>query len=44
MLLLAGIFAAIALIAMFLMAFFQWRTVNRLAEISAAGSGIMPVA
>jgi len=37
MLILAGMFAAIALVAMFLMAFFQWRTVNRLAEISAGG-------
>jgi tetratricopeptide (TPR) repeat protein len=38
MLLLGGMFAAIALIAMFLMAFFQWRTINRLAEISATAS------
>jgi tetratricopeptide (TPR) repeat protein len=40
MLMLAGMFAAIALVAMFVMAFFQWRTVNRLAEISVnAASG-----
>ncbi len=38
MLILAGMFAAIALVAMLLMAFFQWRTVNRLAEISAAAT------
>lgn len=38
MLLLAGMFAAIALLAMFVMAVFQWRTVNRLAEISASAA------
>jgi tetratricopeptide (TPR) repeat protein len=38
MILLAGMFAAIALVAMLVMAVFQWRTVNRLAEISATAS------
>ena len=36
MLLVAGAFAAMGFMAMLLMAYFQWRTVNRLAEISAA--------
>jgi tetratricopeptide (TPR) repeat protein len=36
MLTVAGIFAAIGFIAMFLTAYFQWRTIHRLAEISAA--------
>ncbi len=36
MLVVAGSFAAIGFVAMLLMAYFQWRTVNRLAEISAA--------
>jgi tetratricopeptide (TPR) repeat protein len=36
MLLVAGTFAAVGFIAMLLMSFFQWRTVNRLAEIAAA--------
>ena len=36
MLLVAGSFAAVGFLAMLLMSFFQWRTVNRLAEISAA--------
>jgi tetratricopeptide (TPR) repeat protein len=36
MLIVAGTFAAIGFMAMLLMAYFQWRTVNRLAEISAA--------
>jgi tetratricopeptide (TPR) repeat protein len=35
MLLVAGSFAAVGFVAMLLMSFFQWRTVNRLAEISA---------
>jgi hypothetical protein len=35
MLIVAGVFAAIGLLAMLLMAYFQWRTVNRLAEIAA---------
>ena len=36
MLIVAGIFAAIGFMAMLIMAYFQWRTVNGLAEISAA--------
>jgi tetratricopeptide (TPR) repeat protein len=36
MLFVAGSFAAVGFVAMLLMSFFQWRTVNRLAEISAA--------
>jgi hypothetical protein len=36
MLVVAGTFAGIGFLAMFLMSFFQWRTVNRLAEISAS--------
>lgn len=32
----AGTFAGVAFVAMVFMSFFQWRTVNRLAEISAA--------
>jgi tetratricopeptide (TPR) repeat protein len=36
MLIVAGIFAAMGFVAMLLMALFQWRTINRLAEISAA--------
>jgi tetratricopeptide (TPR) repeat protein len=36
MLLVAGTFATVGFLAMLLMSFFQWRTVNRLAEISAA--------
>ena len=36
MLLVAGLFAALGLLAMLFMAYFQWRTINRLAEISAA--------
>jgi tetratricopeptide (TPR) repeat protein len=35
-LLVAGIFAGVGFVAVLLMSFFQWRTVNRLAEISAA--------
>jgi tetratricopeptide (TPR) repeat protein len=35
MLLVAGTFAGVGFLAMFLMSFFQWRTVSRLAEISA---------
>src|SRR5262249_11989634 len=35
-LILAGIFAALGFLAMLLMAYFQWRTVSRLAEITAA--------
>ena len=35
MLLVAGIFAALGFAAMLFMAYFQWRTINRLAEISA---------
>src|ERR1051325_1511532 len=34
MLIVAGSFAAVGFLAMLLMAYFQWRTVNRLAEIS----------
>ena len=40
MLLVAGLFAAFGLLAMLSMAYFQWRTINRLAEIAAA----LPVA
>ena len=40
MLIVAGLFAALGLLAMVFMAYFQWRTINRLAEISAA----LPVA
>jgi tetratricopeptide (TPR) repeat protein len=36
MLLVAGVFAAIGFMSMLIMAYFQWRTVNGLAEISAA--------
>lgn len=36
MLLIAGSFAGVGFLAMLLMSFFQWRTVSRLAEISAA--------
>ena len=35
MLVVAGLFAALGLLAMVFMAYFQWRTINRLAEISA---------
>ena len=40
MLIVAGLFAVLGLLAMLFMAYFQWRTINRLAEISAA----LPVA
>ena len=36
LLMVAGAFAGIGFLAMVLMAYFQWRTVNRLAEISAS--------
>jgi tetratricopeptide (TPR) repeat protein len=36
MLMVAGSFAGVGFIAMLLMCFFQWRTVNRLADISAS--------
>lgn len=36
MLIVAGLFAALGFLAMLFMAFFQWRTITRLAEISAA--------
>jgi tetratricopeptide (TPR) repeat protein len=36
MLIVAGLFAGLGLLAMLFMAYFQWRTINRLAEISAA--------
>jgi tetratricopeptide (TPR) repeat protein len=36
MLIVAGLFAAVGFAAMVFMAYFQWRTINRLAEISAA--------
>jgi tetratricopeptide (TPR) repeat protein len=39
MLIVAGSFAALGLAAMLFMAYFQWRTVNRLAEISLALAG-----
>ena len=47
MLLVAGLFAILGFLAMMSMAYFQWRTINRLAEISAAlpvahGFGGMP--
>jgi tetratricopeptide (TPR) repeat protein len=35
MLIVAGVFASFGFIALFLMGYFQWRTVSRLAEISA---------
>jgi tetratricopeptide (TPR) repeat protein len=44
MLTVAGIFAAIGFIAMFLTAYFQWRTIHRLAEISAAIPAQQPAA
>jgi tetratricopeptide (TPR) repeat protein len=40
MLLVAGSFAAIGFFAMVLMALFQWRTINRLAELSAILPGL----
>ncbi len=40
MLVVAGLFAGLGFLAMIFMAYFQWRTINRLAEISAA----LPVA
>jgi len=40
MLVVAGVFATLGFVAMFFMAYFQWRTISRLAEISAA----LPVA
>ena len=36
MLIVAGLFAALGFLAMLFMAYFQWRTINRLAEISSA--------
>ena len=36
MLIVAGMFAALGFLAMLFMAYFQWRTISRLAEISAA--------
>jgi tetratricopeptide (TPR) repeat protein len=36
MLIVAGSFAALGFVAMLLMAYFQWRTISRLAEIAAA--------
>jgi tetratricopeptide (TPR) repeat protein len=36
MLVIAGLFALLGFLAMLLMAYFQWRTISRLAEISAA--------
>src|SRR5947208_9768914 len=39
MLIVAGSFAALGLSAMLFMAYFQWRTVSRLAEVSAALPG-----
>jgi tetratricopeptide (TPR) repeat protein len=36
MLIVAGLFAALGFLAMLFMAYFQWRTINRLAEISTA--------
>ena len=39
MLIVAGSFAGVGFLAMLLLAFFQWRTINRLAEISAALPG-----
>jgi hypothetical protein len=35
MLIVAGVFATFGFVALFMMGYFQWRTVNRLAEISA---------
>ena len=35
MLIIAGLFAVLGFLAMLFMAYFQWRTINRLAEISA---------
>ena len=43
-LLVAGTFAAVGFLAMLLMAFFQWRTVTRLADISAALPGTFALA
>ena len=43
-LLVAGTFAAVGFLAMLLMAFFQWRTVTRLADISAALPGSFALA
>jgi tetratricopeptide (TPR) repeat protein len=40
MLIVAGAFAALGLAAMLFMAYFQWRTINRLAEISMALPGV----
>jgi tetratricopeptide (TPR) repeat protein len=45
MLIVAGLFAALGFLAMLFMAYFQWRTINRLAEISAAlplAHGLVP--
>jgi len=36
MLIVAGVFAALGFLAMLFMAYFQWRTISRLAEISAS--------
>ena len=36
MLIVAGLFAALGFLAMLFMAYFQWRTINRLAEIASA--------
>ena len=36
MLIVAGLFAALGFLAMLFMAYFQWRTISRLAEVSAA--------
>ncbi len=36
MLIVAGLFAALGFLAMLFMAYFQWRTINRLAQISSA--------
>lgn len=35
MLIVAGAFASVGFVALFMMGYFQWRTINRLAEISA---------
>lgn len=43
MLMVAGTFATIGFIAMLLMAYFQWRAVNRLAEISTALPALRPL-
>jgi tetratricopeptide (TPR) repeat protein len=40
MLTLAGVFAAVGLLALFGMAYFQWHTVSRLAEFAAAASSV----